>query len=263
VTYCVGLFLDEGLVMLADTRTNAGLDNISCFAKLQHFHQPGDRLIAAMTAGNLAVSQAVMNLIQEGLPHPETGKVETILTVPSMFGAAALVSQAVRHVHQTYGKSMQDQDVSFDVSILLGGQVAGRTMRLFQIYAAGNFIEATSDTPFLQIGEHKYGKPILDRSVRSHTSLSDGMKLALISMDSTLRSNLSVGMPLDLLIYRNDSVDGFETHWVEEDEPYFRMIRERWSVALSDSLRQIPSPGWLPDQMLPDLGNKTQGKSAR
>jgi putative proteasome-type protease len=253
VTYCVGLFLDKGLVMLADTRTNAGMDNISCFAKLQQFHQPGDRMIAAMTAGNLAVSQAVMNLIQEGLPHPESGKIQTIYNVPSMFGAAALVSQAVRQAHQTYGKAMQDQDVSFDVSILLGGQIAGRTMRLFQIYAAGNFIEATSDTPFLQVGEHKYGKPILDRSVHSDTSLTDGVKLALISMDSTLRSNLSVGMPLDLLIYRNDSVDGVETHRIEEGDAYFRMIRERWSVALSDSMRQIPSPGWLPDQTTPEL----------
>lgn len=241
MTYCVGLFLDEGLVMLADTRTNAGLDNISCFAKLQHFHQPGERMIAAMTAGNLAVSQAVMNLVQDGLQDPQTGKLETIYSVPSMFGAAALVSRAVREVHQTYGKAMKAQDVSFDVSILLGGQVANRTMRLFQIYSAGNFIEATSDTPFLQIGEHKYGKPILDRSVHSDTSLSDGVKLSLISMDSTLRSNLSVGMPLDLLTYRNNSIDGVETHRIEEGDAYFRMIRERWSVALSESLRQIPS----------------------
>jgi putative proteasome-type protease len=208
VTYCVGLFLDQGLVMLADTRTNAGLDNISCFAKLQHFHRPGERMIATMTAGNLAVSQAVINLIQEGLPQPETGVQETIYSVPSMFGAAALVSQAVRQVHQVHGKAMQEQDVPFDVSILLGGQVADRTMRLFQIYAAGNFIEATGDTPFLQVGEHKYGKPILDRAVSSATSLTDGVKLALISMDSTLRSNLSVGMPLDLLVYRKDSIDG-------------------------------------------------------
>lgn len=245
MTYCVGLFLDEGLVMLADTRTNAGLDNISCFAKLQHFHVPGDRMIATMTAGNLAVSQAVINLIQEGLPHPETGKLETIYTVPSMFSAAALISEAVRHVHQVHGKAMQEQDVPFDVSILLGGQVANRTMRLFQIYAAGNFIEATRDTPFLQVGEHKYGKPILDRAVTPTTPLTEGVKLALISMDSTLRSNLSVGMPLDLLVYRNDSIDGVETHRIGEGDPYFHMIRERWSAALSQAHRQIPVPGWL------------------
>ncbi|MEO6800885.1 MAG: peptidase [Rhodanobacter sp.] len=247
MTYCVGLFLDEGLVMLADTRTNAGLDHISCFAKLQQFHRPGERLIATMTAGNLAVSQAVINLIQEGLPHSETGVLQTIFDVPTMFGAAALVSQAVRHVYEVHGKAMKEQDVPFDVSILLGGQIAHRTMRLFQIYAAGNFIEATGDTPFLQVGEHKYGKPILDRAVTSDTKLTDGLKLALISMDSTLRSNLSVGMPLDVLTYRNNSIDGFEIQRIEEDDGYFQMIRERWSTALSEAHRNIPSPDWLDD----------------
>ncbi|WP_017460311.1 hypothetical protein [Dyella ginsengisoli] len=245
MTYCVGLFLDEGLVMLADTRTNAGLDNISTFTKLQSFHRPGERMIAAMTAGNLAVSQAVINLIQDGLPHPETGKPETIHTVPTMFAAAGLVSAAVRKVYETHGEAMKAQGVAFDVSILLGGQIANRTMRLFEIYAAGNFIEATRDTPFLQIGEHKYGKPILDRAVTSATSLTDGVKLALISMDSTLRSNLSVGMPLDLLVYRNNSIDGVETHRVEDGDAYFRMIRERWSAALSAAHKAIPAPDWL------------------
>lgn len=245
MTYCVGLFLDEGLVMLADTRTNAGLDNISCFAKLQQFHRPGERMIATMTAGNLAVSQAVINLIQEGLPHPDTGALQTIFDVPTMFGAAALVSQAVRQVYDVHGKAMKEQDVPFDVSILLGGQIANRTMRLFQVYAAGNFIEATGDTPFLQVGEHKYGKPILDRAVTSATSLTDGLKLALISMDSTLRSNLSVGMPLDVLTYRNNSIDGVESHRIEEGDSYFQMIRERWSAALSEAHRNIPSPDWL------------------
>jgi len=241
----VGLFLDEGLVMLADTRTNAGLDNISTFTKLQQFHRPGERMIATMTAGNLAVSQAVINLVQDGLPHPETGKLETIYTVPTMFAAAGLVSAAVRKVYETHGEAMKAQNVAFDVSILLGGQIANRTMRLFEIYAAGNFIEATRDTPFLQIGEHKYGKPILDRAVTSTTALTDGVKLALISMDSTLRSNLSVGMPLDLLVYRNNSIDGVETHRLEEGDPYFRMIRERWSAALSAAHKAIPAPDWL------------------
>ncbi|MEO8810862.1 MAG: peptidase [Rhodanobacter sp.] len=244
MTYCVGLFLDEGLVMLADTRTNAGMDNISCFAKLQQFHRPGERMIATMTAGNLAVSQAVINLIQEGLPHPETGALQTILDVPTMFGAAALVSQAVRHVYQLHAQAMKEQDVSFDVSILLGGQIVNRTMRLFQVYAAGNFIEATGDTPFLQVGEHKYGKPILDRAVTSATTLTDGVKLALVSMDSTLRSNLSVGMPLDLLTYRKDSIDGSQSHRIEEGDPYFQMVRERWSAALSEAHRNIAAPDW-------------------
>jgi putative proteasome-type protease len=244
VTYCVGLYLDEGLVMLADTRTNAGLDNISSFAKLQHFHVPGERMIAVMSAGSLSLSQAVINMIQDGIPDPETGQMETIYTVPTMFRAAALIGEAIRRVHRTHDDAMRDKNVSFDVSIMLGGQLAGRTMRLFQIYDAGNFIEATADTPFLQIGDHKYGKPILDRAVTKATSMTDGVKLALISMDSTLRSNLGVGLPLDLLTYRNDSIDGFQTQRITEDDPYFRMVRQRWSSALQQAHRDIPAPDW-------------------
>lgn len=245
MTYCVGLYLDEGLVMLADTRTNAGLDNISCFAKLQTFHVPGERLIAVMSAGSLSLSQAVINLIQDGIPDPESGQLETIYTVPSMFRAAALIGEAIRRVHRIHDDAMRDKNVSFDVSIMLGGQLAGRTMRLFQIYDAGNFIEATADTPFLQIGDYKYGKPILDRAVSKDTGLSDGVKLALISMDSTLRSNLAVGLPLDLLTYRHDSIDGFETRRITEDDPYFSMVRQRWSAALQQAHRDIQPPDWV------------------
>ena len=245
MTYCVGLLLDEGLVMLGDTRTNAGFDNISCFSKLRKFHVPGERLIATLTAGNLGISQAVLNLIQDGLPDPETGQVETIYTVPTMFRAAALVGEAVRRVHRIHGEAMKQQDVGFDVSVLVGGQIEGCTLRLFNIYAAGNFIEATTDTPYLQVGEHKYGKPILDRAVTPDTSLVDGVILAMISMDSTLRSNLSVGMPLDLLVYRKDSLDGVVEQRIGEDDEYFTMVRDRWSEALSAAHKQIPAPGWL------------------
>lgn len=245
MTYCVGLYLDDGLVMLADTRTNAGMDNISCFAKLQHFHVPGERMIAVMSAGSLALSQAVINLIQDGVKDPESGQVETIYSVPTMFRAAALVGEAIRQVHSTYDAAMREKNVSFDVSILLGGQLAGRTMRLFQIYDAGNFIEATVDTPFLQIGEHKYGKPILDRSINSSTALADGIKLALVSMDSTLRSNLGVGLPLDVLAYRNDSIDEVTTHRIVEGDAYFTTLRQQWSAALDEAHAQIQSPDWL------------------
>lgn len=245
MTYCVGLLLDEGLVMLGDTRTNAGFDNIACYSKLQKFHVLGERLMTTLTSGNLAISQAVISLVQEGLPDPDTGQVETIYTMPTMGRAATLMADAVRRVHRTYGEGMRRQDVSFDVSILLGGQILGRTLRLFHIYAAGNFIEATVDTPYLQIGEHKYGKPILDRGVTRATSLVDGVKLALISMDSTLRSNLSVGMPLDLLVYRKDSIDGVVEQRIEEKDAYFEMIRDRWSRALNEAHREIPAPEWL------------------
>ncbi|GAB3726233.1 proteasome-type protease [Luteimonas pelagia] len=245
MTYCVGLQLEDGLVMLADTRTNAGMDNISCFAKLHRFHVPGERMIATMSAGSLALSQAVINLIQDGLPDPETGEIETIYTVPTMFRAAALVGEAIRRVHRVHDDAMREKNVSFDVSILLGGQLADRTMRLFQVYDAGNFIEATVDTPFLQIGDHKYGKPILDRAIDADTSLVDGIKLALISMDSTLRSNLGVGLPLDLLVYRKDSIDGFTTHRITEDDAYFRDLRTRWNAAIQAAHREIPAPDWL------------------
>ncbi|GIX35111.1 MAG: peptidase [Lysobacteraceae bacterium] len=245
MTYCVGLFLDEGMVLLSDTRTNAGVDNISTFAKQHLFQREGDRAIVAMTAGNLAVSQAVINLIQEGVLHPDTGQVETIFSVHSMFAAAALTGAAVRQVYRTYGPTMQEQGVPFDVSILLGGQLAGRTMRLFQVYAAGNFINATPDTPFLQVGEHKYGKPILDRAVTPETPLSDGVKLALISMDSTLRSNLTVGLPLDLTVYRKDSLE-LATWRITEDDAYFRELRCGWSDALRAAYKAMPSPPYLP-----------------
>ena len=245
MTYCVGLLLDKGLVMLGDTRTNAGFDNISCFSKLQKFHVPGERLMATLTAGNQAISQAVLNLVQDGLPDPETGNVETIYTVPTMFRAAALLGEAVRKVHRTHGEAMKQQDVSFDVSIMLGGQIAGRTLRLFHIYAAGNFIEATADTPYLQIGEHKYGKPMLDRAVSRETSLIEGVKLALISMDSTLRSNLSVGMPLDLLVYQNDSIDSVVEQRINEGDEYFEMMRSEWSKGLTEAHTRIPPPDWL------------------
>jgi len=244
MTYCVGLYLREGLVLLSDTRTNAGVDNISVFSKMHVFEAPGERVLTLLTAGNLAVSQGVMNLLNEGIEIE--GEVETLYTVKSMFRAAQLVGEAVRCVYRLDGPSLQAQNVPFDVSILLGGQIKGGSMRLFQIYSAGNFIEATPDTPFLQIGEHKYGKPILDRAVKYEIDIHDGVKLALISMDSTLRSNLSVGLPIDLLIYRRDSIGIELRHRITEDDEYFRTIRERWSQALRDAHRAMPRPSWIP-----------------
>jgi putative proteasome-type protease len=242
MTYCVGLDLKDGLVLLSDTRTNAGVDNIATFSKTYIFEQPGQRFMALLAAGNLALTQSVVNLLQEGLETGET--VETLLTVKSMFRAAQLVGEAVRRIYRIDGPAMQAQNVQFDVSFLLGGQIKHRSMRLFQVYAAGNFIEATADTPFLQIGEHKYGKPILDRAARYDTDLYDGVKLALVSMDSTLRSNLTVGLPIDLLVYRRDALKAELRRRITEDDPYFQMIRERWSEALREAYRAIPRPDW-------------------
>jgi putative proteasome-type protease len=243
MTYCVGLDLQGGLVLLSDTRTNAGVDHVSTFSKMHLVEAPGERVIALLTAGNLAVSQAVVNLLNEGVELQ--GGPETLSTVPSMFRAAQLVGEAVRRVYVKDGEAMQAQNVTFDVSILLGGQIKGRQMRLFQIYSAGNFIEATPDTPFLQIGEHKYGKPILDRVVRADMALEDGVKVVLISMDSTLRSNLSVGLPMDLLVYRRGALQVELRRRLTEEDPYFRLVRDRWSAALREAYQALPRPGWM------------------
>ena len=245
MTYCVGLLLDQGVVMLSDTRTNGGVDNVSCFNKLHVFNTPGERNIAVTTAGNLAISQSVLHAIREGLPDPESGEVRSIHTVKSLFDAATLVGEAIRWVHKRHGEAMRQDDVPFDIGILLGGQIAGRRLRLFQIYAAGNFIEASPDTPFLQIGEHKYGKPILDRAISNATTIGDGIKLALISMDSTLRSNLSVGLPLDLAVYQRDRMDGGMVRRIDENDAYFAMIRKRWSQALREAHAGIAGPDWV------------------
>lgn len=243
MTYCVGLYLKDGLVMLSDTRTNAGVDNVSVFSKMHIYEVSGERFIAVMTAGNLGISQAVVNLLHEGIDTGE--RIETLYTAPGMFRAAQLVGEAVRRVFRTDGPTLEAQNVKFDVSLLLGGQIRGRGMRLFQIYAAGNFIEATPDTPFLQIGETKYGKPILDRVLRYDTDPRDGVKLVLVSMDSTLRSNLTVGMPIDLMVYRRDAFRAEMRRRITEEDPYFRMIREGWSEALRDAYRAIPRPDWV------------------
>ncbi len=246
MTYCVGLWLRDGLVMLSDTRTHAGVDNISTFNKMHVLEKPGERVMCLMTAGNLAVSQAVVNLLWEGLPNETNGQVETLETVPSMFRAVQLAGTAIRQTFRTDGPAMKAQDISFDVSLLLGGQIAGRSLRLFQVYAAGNFIEATEDTPFLQIGEHKYGKPILDRAVTYGTDLYDAVKLGLISMDSTVRSNLTVGLPVDLILVRRDQMAVEMKRRITEDDPYFQMVRERWSTSLREAFQALPNPEWPP-----------------
>lgn len=244
MTYCVGLYLNQGLVMLSDTRTNAGVDHISTFCKMHVEEVPGERMLAMMTAGNLAISQAVWNRLQEGVWLD--GQTHTLRDVPSMFRAAQLAGAAVRAVFDTDGPALRSQGVGFDVSLLLGGQIGGQAQRLFMVYAAGNFIEATADTPFLQIGEHKYGKPILDRVLTPETTLVDGVKLALISMDSTLRSNLTVGMPLDLLVYREGTQRVTLRKRITEEEPYFRSLREGWSDSLREAYRALPAPDWVP-----------------
>jgi putative proteasome-type protease len=243
MTYCVGLLLDAGVILLSDTRTNAGVDNISTFNKTFLVENGEERTLVLNTAGNLAVTQAVWNLLQEGVWLE--GERQTLHGVPSLFRAAQLVGAAVRAVFEADGPTLRAQGLSFDCSILLGGQIAGQPPRLFLIYAAGNFIEATAETPFLQIGEHKYGKPILDRVLTPATPLADGVTLALISMDSTLRSNLTVGLPVDLTVVRRDALGETLRRRIDEGDPYFAFLRQRWSESLREAYQALPRPDWL------------------
>src|ERR1700721_2280740 len=192
--------------------------------------------------GNLSISQSVVSILTEGYDNPETGERETLMNSPSMFRAAQRVGYGIRPLLATEGKALEASDVTFDVSFLLGGQIAGERMRLFMIYAAGNFIECTTDTPSLQIGEHKYGKPVLDRAVTYGMDLYDALKVGLVSIDSTMRSNLSVGMPIALLVVRRDTCDAELIYRIEPGEPYFTDLRERWSAALRAAHIAIPRP---------------------
>ncbi len=242
MTYCCGILVRDGLVMMADTRTNAGLDNISTFRKLHIFKDPGERIMAIATAGNLAITQSVISTLNEGLENPETGERETLMNAPTMFQAAQRIGRAIRSVHALEGSALRAEDISFDVSFLFGGQIKGARMRLFMIYTAGNFIECTTDTPYLQIGEHKYGKPVLDRAISYDVDLYDALKVGLVSMDSTMRSNLGVGMPIDILLVRPDTLDAELDYRIEAGEPYFHDLRSRWSAALRAAHQNIPRP---------------------
>ena len=245
MTYCCGILVRDGLVMIADSRTNAGLDNVSTFRKLHVFEEPGKRVMALASAGNLSLSQSVVSLLNEGIENPETGVRERLTDAPSMFQAAQRIGRAVRIIHHNDAASLKESELEFDVSFLFGGQIESRRLRLFMIYSAGNFIECTVDTPYLQIGEHKYGKPILDRAVRFDTDLYDALKIGLISMDSTMRSNLAVGLPIDLAIIRRDTIRAELNYRIEPGEPYFTDLRERWSEALRAAHIAIPRPPYV------------------
>lgn len=242
MTYCAGLLVREGLVVIADTRTNAGLDNISTFRKLNLLDQYADRVLVLASAGNLSLTQSVVGYLAEGIENPETGEIETLGNVPTIFRAAQLIGHAVRKVRAIEQAALEAADISFNVSFLFGGQIQNGPMRLFMIYAAGNFIECGVEAPFLQVGEHKYGKPILDRAVTFNTEIYDALKIALISMDSTMRSNLGVGLPIDVAVIRRDVLKPELRYRIEAGEPYFHDLRERWSAALRQAHINIPRP---------------------
>lgn len=243
MTYCVGILLNDGLVMISDTRTNAGIDNIATFRKLHLFEKPGERCIALASSGNLAITQSVLSMLTEGLPSQQNAEEQdSLYNVPTMFKAAQLVGRAVRETYRLDAPALEEHGARFDIALLLGGQIKGRRLRLFMIYSAGNFIEATQDTAFLQIGEHKYGKPILDRAITYNTDLYDALKIGLISVDSTMRSNLAVGLPLDTMVLRRDALNAELSYRIEAGDPYFEDIRHRWSEALRATHQAIPRP---------------------
>ncbi len=239
MTYAVAFRLEGGLVFAADTRTNAGVDNIAQYKKLQLWRRPGDRVFVLMSAGNLAVSQAVVSLLNEHLAEETDEDVPTLFTAPNMYRAARVVGDAIREARRIDGAALEASKLGFNTNFIFGGQIKGERPRLFQIYPEGNFIEATDDTPFFQIGEHKYGKPILDRVARSDMRLGEAAKLMLLSFDSTLRSNLSVGMPLDLVIYERDTLDITREKRIGADDEYFRKLSGAWSDALRQAFSKI------------------------
>jgi len=237
MTYCVGLLLNDGMVLLADTRTNAGLDNISVYRKMFIFEDPGERVIAILTAGSLSISQTTIARLREAVEDPEAEG--SILKAPTMLKVAEIVGNTLAAVRQDVDDKLATMHQGATASMIVAGQRRGGLMRMFLIYPEGNFIEATEDTPFLQIGEHKYGKPILDRVVTPATSMADAQKAVLLSMDSTLRSNLSVGMPLDLLLIDRDACRAGIQRRIEAGDESFRVMSDAWSKALRDGFTQI------------------------
>lgn len=238
MTYCVAMNLSDGLVFVSDSRTNAGVDNISTFRKLHIFGVPGDRLIVLQTAGNLATSQSVLSLLRYRL----NGKSEHLYNVPSLFAAARLIGETMKEVIQHDSCAVPAQELELGSSFLVGGQIGDEPARLFNVYPQGNFIESTEDTPFFQVGESKYGKPIIDRALCFDTPLEQALRCALISFDSTIRSNLSVALPLDLLTYRRNSLVVPSGYRIDEGDPYFEHIRATWSNGLRELLSDLPEP---------------------
>jgi putative proteasome-type protease len=239
MTYCVGLTLTRGLVFMSDTRTNAGVDNFSTFRKMFTWSADGDRVITLLTSGNLATTQAVVSLLDERSKAPGDRR-PSILEAPSMFQVARIVGETVREVIRENDGGQQQDDPKFDATLILGGQVKPGEPRLFMVYPEGNFVEASADTPFFQIGETKYGRPILNRAYDPDMSFEDAAKLLLVSLDSTIKSNLSVGLPVDIQTYERDSLAVGRSRRLEADDPYYQTISTGWGEALRQAFDKLP-----------------------
>jgi putative proteasome-type protease len=245
MTYCVAIKINAGLVFLSDSRTNAGLDQINTFRKMIVYEKPDDRFMVLLSAGNLSIAQSVREILQvEQLKENGDSAGITIWNATSMFDAARVLGSAIRRVYQRDAESLKQAGMDFNVSLIFGGQIAGEGMRLFQVYSAGNFIEATPETPYFQIGESKYGKPVLDRVITPDTPLEEAAKCALVSMDSTLKSNLSVGLPLDMVVYEANTYSTDKVVCIDENNPYFKMLHNNWGQKLREVFDSIEDPMW-------------------
>jgi len=241
VTYCVGIKLDAGLVFASDSRTNAGMDHISTFRKMMVYERPGERFMVLLSAGNLSISQSVRELLQN-TQIPGDDEPLTIWNTDSMFDAARLLGVAMRTVAERDGPALKQAGLDFNATMIFGGQIAGEAMRLFLVYSAGNFIEATRETCYFQIGESKYGKPVLDRLLSPDMSLPDATKCVLVSMDSTMKSNLSVGLPIDLAVYREGALQSQDVICIDEKNPYYSMVHSAWGERLRVAFEGLETP---------------------
>jgi putative proteasome-type protease len=253
MTYCVAVKTRAGLVFLSDSRTNAGLDQISTFRKMIVYEKAGDRFMTLLSAGNLSISQSVREVLQiEKLVEPGQDEPLTIWNAKSMFDATRVLGAAVRRVYERDAAALRASGVEFNVSMIFGGQIGNEGMRLFQVYSPGNFIEATEETPYFQIGESKYGKPVLDRVITPNTPLDEAAKCALVSMDSTLKSNLSVGLPLDMVVYPAGSLQTDRIMCIDEHNPYFKMLRTSWGdKTRCGTVVRPTSRSWCPPSATP------------
>ena len=242
MTYCVAMSLDAGLLFASDSRTNAGVDQIARFSKMRVYAKDGDRVIVTLTSGNLSITQNVLSTLEQRMRTGESAL--NLMNAQSMFDATRLVGDALREVKTRDGPYLVQNNVDSSANFIVGGQVRGEPPRLFQVYGEGNFIEATADTPYFQIGESKYGKPVIDRVITRATSLSAATKCILVSFDSTMRSNISVGLPIDLVSYETGALRVRMQRRIDESDPYFRMVHEQWGEGLRRVFADLPDPNW-------------------
>ena len=241
MTYCVATSLDAGMIFASDSRTNAGVDHIARFSKMRVWKQDGERMVVTMSSGNLSVTQNALSMLEQ---KSRAGDEMHFYNAPSMFDVARMLGDALREVKSRDGAYLMQNNIDSSANFLLGGQIRGEPQRLFHVYTEGNFIEATADTPYFQIGETKYGKPIIDRVIRRDSSLVDAIKCVLVSFDSTMRSNISVGLPIDIVVYERDSLRIRVQRRIDDTDAYFQMIHAQWGEGLRRVFGQLPDPDW-------------------